>query len=162
MGNTANSSRPGYSRSGKRTAEAGFTLIEIMVVVVIMGVLIGLVAPNVLGRVDDARVTAARADVAMLAQAMEMYRLDNQHYPSTDQGLEALVSKPAGSPSPRRWNPQGYVSGKQLPTDPWGNEYQYVSPGAESAFDVYSMGADGKEGGEGFESDIGNWQVAEQ
>ncbi len=137
--------------------QRGFTLIEIMVVVVIIGILIGLVAPNVLGRVDEARVTAAKADVSMLSQSLEMYRLDNHHYPSTDQGLQALMEKPTGTPKPKKWNSQGYLSSKSLPKDPWGNEYQYVSPGAESAFDLYSMGADGKDGGDDFNADVGNW-----
>ncbi len=132
----------------------GFTLIEIMVVVVIIGVLIGLVAPNILGRVDEARVTAAQADIATLEQALEMYKLDNMHYPSTDQGLEALVTKPTGSPEPKRWNPEGYLK-KGVPLDPWGNEYQYISPGSEGPYDLYSYGADGRDGGEGYNADIG-------
>lgn len=138
--------------------ENGFTLIEIMVVVVIMGVLIGLVAPNVLGRVDEARVTAAAADVSMLSQSLELYRLDNHSYPTTDQGLTALIQKPTSTPAAKNWNPQGYVSGKSLPKDPWGNDYQYLSPGADAAYDVYSLGADGKQGGEGYNADIGNWE----
>ncbi len=140
------------------TKQVGFTLIEIMVVVVIIGVLIGLVAPNVLGRVDEARVTAAAADVSMLSQSLELYRLDNHSYPTTDQGLMALVQKPSGSPAAKNWNPQGYVGGKSLPKDPWGNDYQYLSPGAQSAYDVYSLGADGKQGGEGYNADVGNWE----
>jgi general secretion pathway protein G len=136
----------------------GFTLIEIMVVVVIMGILIGLVAPNVLGRVDKARVTAAKSDIATLDQALEMYRLDNHAYPSTDQGLEALVTKPGGEPEPKNWNPEGYLKKKQLPLDPWGKPYQYVTPGQEGrAYDLYSFGADGREGGEGYDVDVGNW-----
>lgn len=144
--------RPGLRR------DRGFTLIEIMVVVVIIGVLIGLVAPNVLGRVDEARVTAARADVSMLSQSLELYRLDNHSYPTTDQGLAALIQKPTSTPAAKNWNPQGYVSGKSLPKDPWGNDYQYLSPGADSAYDVYSLGADGKQGGESYNADIGNWE----
>ena len=100
-----------------------------MVVVVIIGILIGLMAPNILGRVDKARVTAAKTDIATLDQALEMYRLDNHAYPSTDQGLEALVVKPSGEPDARNWNPEGYLKKKQLPIDPWGHAYQYVSPG---------------------------------
>ncbi len=136
----------------------GFTLIEIMVVVVIIGILIGLVAPNILGRVDKARVTAAKTDIATLEQALEMYRLDNHAYPSTDQGLEALITKPSGEPEAKNWNLEGYLKKKQLPKDPWGNSYQYVSPGQEGRpFDLYSFGADGREGGEGYDADIGNW-----
>lgn len=137
--------------------QRGFTLIEIMVVVVIIGVLIGLVAPNVMTRVDEARVTAARSDIVTLEQALELYKLDNLRYPSTDQGLQALIEKPSGSPAPKNWNPQGYLKKAQLPVDPWGNPYQYISPGSRGLFDLYSLGADGREGGEGYDADIGNW-----
>lgn len=144
---------------GKR-GQGGFTLIEIMVVVVIIGILIGLVAPNILGRVDKARVTAAKADIATLEQALEMYRLDNHAYPSTDQGLEALVTKPSGEPDARNWNPEGYLKKKKVPLDPWGRAYQYVSPGQDNRpYDLYSFGADGREGGEGYDADIGNWST---
>jgi general secretion pathway protein G len=144
-------------RSSQRRGARGFTLIEIMVVVVIIGILVGLIAPNILSRVDKARVTAARTDIATLEQALEMYRLDNHTYPSTDQGLEALVVKPGGAPEPRNWNPEGYLK-KSLPVDPWGNPYQYVVPGQERRpFDLYSLGADGREGGEGYDADVGNW-----
>lgn len=136
---------------------AGFTLIEIMVVVVIISVLIGLVAPNILGRVDEARVTAAQTDIATLEQALEMYKLDNHTYPTTDQGLQALVAAPTSSPVPKKWNPAGYLKKNKLPVDPWGGEYQYLSPGSTGAFDLYSLGADGREGGEGYDADIGNW-----
>jgi general secretion pathway protein G len=141
-------------------AQRGFTLIEIMVVVVIIGILVGLVAPNILGRVDKARVTAATTDIATLEQALEMYRLDNHVYPTTDQGLEALVVKPSGTPEPKNWNPEGYLK-KGLPKDPWGNAYQYVAPGGEGRpYDLYSLGADGREGGDGYDADIGNWSLA--
>jgi general secretion pathway protein G len=136
---------------------AGFTLIEIMVVVVIISVLIGLVAPNILGRVDEARVTAAQTDIATMEQALEMYKLDNQHYPTTDQGLQALVQPPTTSPIPKKWNPAGYLKKSALPQDPWGGDYQYLSPGSTGAFDLYSLGADNREGGEGYDADIGNW-----
>ena len=135
--------------------QQGFTLIEIMVVVVIIGVLIGLVAPNILGRVDEARVTAAKADISTLEQALEMYKLDNQSFPSTDQGLQALVQKPSGSPEPRKWNPSGYLKKGVVPVDPWGNPYQYLSPGSNGPYDLYSFGADGRDGGEGYDADIG-------
>ncbi len=138
--------------------QRGFTLIEIMVVVVIIGILIGLVAPNILGRVDKARVTAAKADIATLEQALEMYRLDNHSYPSTDQGLEALVAKPGGEPAANNWNPEGYLKKNKLPLDPWGHAYQYLVPGQERRpFDLFSFGADGREGGESYDTDIGNW-----
>ncbi len=141
-------------------AQRGFTLIEIMVVVVIIGILVGLVAPNILGRVDKARVTAATTDIATLEQALEMYRLDNHVYPTTDQGLEALVVKPGGTPEPRNWNPEGYLK-RGLPKDPWGNDYQYVVPGGEGRpYDLYSLGADGREGGTGYDTDVGNWPLA--
>ncbi len=136
----------------------GFTLIEIMVVVVIIGILIGLIAPNILGRVDKARVTAAKTDIATLEQALEMYRLDNHAYPSTDQGLEALVVPPGGEPVPKNWNPEGYLKKGKLPLDPWGHPYQYLSPGQDKRpFDLFSFGADGREGGEEYNTDIGNW-----
>ena len=137
--------------------QGGFTLIEIMVVVVIISVLIGLVAPNILGRVDEARVTAARADISTLEQALEMYKLDNQRFPSTDQGLLALVEKPSGSPEPKRWSPAGYLKKGKVPADPWGGDYQYISPGSTGPYELYSLGADGSEGGEGYDADIGNW-----
>lgn len=142
-----------------KNSRQGFTLIEIMIVVVIISVLIGLVAPNILGRVDEARVTAAQADLATMQQALEMYKLDNHNYPSTDQGLQALVEKPSGSPEAKRWNPAGYLKKGKIPIDPWGGDYQYVSPGSSGAFDLYSMGADGREGGEGYNTDIGNWDL---
>ncbi|MFT5692042.1 MAG: general secretion pathway protein G [Oceanicoccus sp.] len=134
----------------------GFTLIEIMIVIVIISVLIGLVAPNILGRVDEARVTAAQADINTLEQALEMYKLDNYRYPTTDQGLQALVSKPDGSPEPKKWNPSGYLK-KGVPSDPWGGEYQYLSPGSAGPYDIFSLGADGQEGGENYDRDISNW-----
>ena len=137
----------------------GFTLIEIMVVIVILGVLAALVVPNILGRPDEARVTAATADIQAVSNALDLYRLDNYNYPSTDQGLQALVSKPGGSPEAKNWNPDGYL--KKVPKDGWGNEYQYLSPGAHGKFDLYSLGADGREGGEGLDQDITSW-VKEQ
>jgi general secretion pathway protein G len=139
--------------------QSGFTLIEIMVVVVIISVLIGLVAPNILGRVDEARVTAAQADIATMDQALEMYKLDSFNYPSTDQGLEALVRKPSGSPEAKNWTPGGYLKKGKLPVDPWGNAYQYLNPGSNGPYDIYSLGADAREGGEDYDADIGNWDL---
>lgn len=130
----------------------GFTLIEIMVVVVIISVLIGLVAPNIMGRVDEAKVTAAKADIATMSQALDMYRIDNGHYPTTEQGLQALVQKPGGSPEPKNWNPSGYMKKKELPKDPWGADYQYMRE--PSGFLIMSYGADGREGGEEYDADI--------
>ena len=141
-------------RSHPRRPSRGFTLIELMVVLAIVGVLAALVVPNVLNRADDARVTAARTDVAQLMQALKLYRLDNQRYPSTEQGLKALVVKPTVEPLPLNW--KTYI--EKLPTDPWGQPYQYLSPGVRGEIDVFSFGADGKAGGEGKNADIGSWQ----
>ena len=141
-------------RSHPRRPTRGVTLIELMVVLAILGVLAALVVPNVLNRADDARVTAARTDVAQLMQALKLYRLDNQRYPSTEQGLKALVVKPTVEPLPLNW--KTYI--EKLPTDPWGQPYQYLSPGVRGEIDVFSFGADGKAGGEGKNADIGSWQ----
>ena len=132
----------------------GFTLIELMVVLVIIGVLAALIVPNVLDRADDARVTAARTDVNNLMQALKLYRLDNQRYPSGEQGLEALVRKPTAGTIPPNWRP--YID--KLPNDPWGRPYQYVNPGVRGEVDVFSFGADGQPGGEGKDGDVGSWQ----
>ena len=140
----------------RRTAR-GFTLIEIMVVVVILGILATLVAPAILGKVDDARIAKAQQDIRALETALDLYRLDNYKYPSTDQGLEALVTKP-DDPAVKNWKPGGYI--KQLMNDPWGNEYLYLEPGTHGqAFDLWTMGADGQEGGEDAAADIGNWTL---
>ena len=133
---------------------AGFTLIELMVVLAILGVLAALIVPNVLGRADDARVTAARTDINNLVQALKLYRLDNQAYPSSAQGLAALVQKPTQDPGPPNWRP--YLD--KLPNDPWGRPYQYLNPGIKAEVDVLSLGADGQSGGEGRNADIGSWQ----
>ena len=132
----------------------GFTLIELMVVLVIIGVLAALIVPNVLDRADDARVTAARTDVGRLMQALKLYKLDNQRYPTQEQGLQALVAKPNAGPIPPNWKP--YVD--KLPNDPWGRPYQYANPGVKGEIDVYSFGADGVIGGEGKDAEIGSWQ----
>jgi len=133
----------------------GFTLIEIMVVVIIIGILAAIVAPNVIGRVDDARITAAKSDIATIEGALKMYRLDNFSYPQTQQGLEALIVAPNDS-SIKNWNPDGYIA--RLPKDPWGNAYQYLNPGSHGTVDIYSFGADGKPGGTEEAADIGNWE----
>lgn len=137
-------------------AQRGFTLIEIMVVVVIIGVLGALVVPQFMGRPDQAKVTAARSDIQAVATALELYRLDNFRYPSTAQGLGALVERPAGDPPAAGWNPQGYV--RTLPRDPWGRPYEYRSPATRSAngYDLWSLGADGLPGGEGVAADLDN------
>ncbi len=137
--------------------ERGFTLIEIMVVVIILGVLAALIVPKVMGRPDEARVTAARQDISTLMQALKIYRLDNQRYPSTEQGLAALVQKPTGEPAARNWKPGGYL--ERLPNDPWDHPYQYLNPGVHGEIDVLSLGADGQTGGEAMDADIGSWSL---
>jgi general secretion pathway protein G len=132
----------------------GFTLIELMVVLVIIGVLAALIAPNVLDRADDAKVTAARTDVNNIMQALKLYKLDNNRYPSSEQGLQALVNKPTTGIIPPNW--KSYVP--KLQNDPWGQPYQYANPGVKGEIDVYSLGADGQLGGEGKDAEIGSWQ----
>lgn len=136
-------------------SEAGFTLLEVMVVVVIIGMLATIVMINVLPSQDRAMQEKARADVSVLEQAIESYRLDNFAFPTTDQGLAALVTPPAGLNRADRYREGGYI--RRLPEDPWGNPYQYALPGEHGRFDVYSFGADGRKGGEGEDADIGNW-----
>lgn len=138
----------------KTKRQRGFTLIELMVVLAIIGVLAALVVPNVLNRADDARVTAAKTDVGHLMQALKLYRLDNQNYPTAEQGLNALVVKPTAGPTPLNWKP--YID--KLPNDPWGRPYQYMNPGVKGEVDVLSLGADGQPGGEGKNADLGSWQ----
>lgn len=132
----------------------GFTLIELMVVLVIIGMLAAFIVPNVLDRADDARATSAKADVNNLMGALKLYKLDNQRYPSAEQGLAALLSKPSVGPTPNNWRP--YLD--KLPNDPWGHPYQYLNPGIKGEVDVLSFGADGQAGGEGKDADIGSWQ----
>ena len=134
--------------------QRGFTLIELMVVLAIIGVLAALIVPNVLGRADDARITAARTDVGNLTQALKLYKLDNQRFPTPEQGLRALVLRPTTAPVPANWKP--YLD--KLPNDPWGRPYQYMNPGIRSEVEVLSFGADGQAGGEGNNADIGSWQ----
>lgn len=144
------------SKLSSRTARLarGFTLIEVMVVIVILGVLAALVVPKVMSRPDEARVVAAKQDISAIMQALKLYKLDNRRYPSAEQGLQALVTKPAAAPVPDNW--KSYLD--KLPVDPWGKPYQYVTPGLKGEVDVMSFGADGISGGEGFDADIGSWQ----
>ncbi|MGH8727377.1 MAG: type II secretion system major pseudopilin GspG [Burkholderiales bacterium] len=133
----------------------GFTLIEIMVVVVIIGILATLIVPRIMSRPDEARIVAAKQDIAALTQALKLYRLDNHVYPTTEQGLQALITKPTNAPVPLNWKDGGYLD--RLPKDPWANEYRYLNPGVRAEIDVFSLGADREPGGEGTASDIGNW-----
>lgn len=135
--------------------QRGFTLIEIMVVVVILGILAAVVVPKIMDNPDKARIVKAKNDVQSIKQTLDLYKLDNFSYPSTDQGLLALVQKPSGSPEARNWKQGGYLD--RLPKDPWGNEYQYLNPGVNAEIDVFSYGADGRPSGEGVNADIGNW-----
>ena len=139
------------------SGQGGFTLLEVMVVVVILGILAALVVPKIISRPDEARVIAAKQDIASVMQALKLYRLDNQRYPATEQGLQALVTPPAAAPLPPNWKTGGYV--ERLPKDPWGNPYQYLNPGIHGEIDVYSFGADGTPGGEGNVADIGSWML---
>lgn len=133
----------------------GFTLVELMVVVVIMGVLAALVVPRLMGRTDDARILAAKQDIGTLVQALKLYRLDNQRYPSNEQGLQALITKPTLAPIPPNWKTGGYID--RLKLDPWGLAYQYQMPGTRGEVDVFSYGADGTPGGVDINADIGSW-----
>lgn len=135
----------------------GFTLIEVMVVVVILGILAAVVVPRIMDRPDEARLVKARNDIRALQTQLNLYRLDNFVYPSTDQGLEALVQRPGGQPEAPNWRSGGYLD--RLPRDPWGRPYQYLHPGQHGEFDVYSLGADGRPGGEGINAEIGNWNL---
>ncbi|MDE1243211.1 type II secretion system major pseudopilin GspG [Vibrio aestuarianus] len=140
----------------KANKQSGFTLLEVMVVVVILGILASFVVPNLLGNKEKADQQKVITDIVALENALDMYKLDNSVYPTTDQGLEALVTKPS-SPEPRNYRDGGYI--RRLPNDPWGNPYQYLSPGDNGTVDIFSLGADGQEGGERVNADIGNWNM---
>lgn len=137
--------------------QRGFTLLEVMVVVVILGILAALVVPKIISRPDEARVMAARQDIASLMQALKLYRLDNQRYPVTEQGLQALAAQPTIAPLALNWKAGGYV--ERLPRDPWGNPYQYLNPGVRGEIDIFSLGADGAPGGDGNDADVGSWLI---
>lgn len=136
-------------------AVSGFTLIEVMVVVIILGILAAIVVPRVMSRPDEARITKAKQDIRALEAALNLYKLDNFAYPTTDQGLESLVQKPGGSPEPKNW--KKYMD--RLPKDPWGSPYQYLSPGTKGEVDIFSLGADAQQGGDGVNADVGNWDL---
>lgn len=146
--------RSGRRNSARRQGDAGVTLIEMMVVLVIIAIIAAIIVPNVIGRPDEARVTVARSDIRTIAASLELYRLDARTYPTTEQGLDALVHKPTLEPVPQTWANGGYLG--TLPNDPWGNPYIYVSPGETAAFDLMSLGADGVAGGDGINADISN------
>lgn len=135
----------------------GFTLIEVMVVVVILGILAAVIVPRIMDRPEEARIVKAKNDIRVLQNQLELYKLDNFDYPTTDQGLEALVTRPQIPPEPPKWKEGGYID--RLPLDPWGREYQYLYPGQKATIDIYSLGADGQLGGEGKNADIGNWNL---
>jgi general secretion pathway protein G len=135
--------------------DCGFTLIEILVVVVILGILAGLIVPRIMDRPDQARVVAAKSDISAIMNALKLYKLDNGSYPGPDQGLAALVQKPSTGVSPGSWKPGGYL--ERLPKDPWGSDYQYLNPGLHSEVDVMSFGSDRQAGGDGYAADIGSW-----
>jgi general secretion pathway protein G len=141
---------------GDPIIQRGFTLIEVLVVVAILGILAAIVVPRIMDRPDEAKRVAAKADIGAIVQALKLYRLDNGFYPSTDQGLGALVQRPATQPVPSNWKQGGYL--ERVPKDPWGGDYQYLSPGVHGEIDVFSLGADHASGGEGNGADIGNWQ----
>lgn len=134
---------------------SGFTLIEIIVVMVILGILAALIVPKIMGRPDEARIVAAKQDMSSIMQALKLYKLDNLHYPSTEQGLQALINKPTSTPEAKNWKSGGYL--ERLPIDPWGNAYQYLNPGLHGELDIISLGADGAPGGKDNDADIGNW-----
>ncbi len=140
-----------------RSFVQGFTLIEVMVVVVILSILAALIVPQIMGRPDEARLLKVKHDLRNIEAALKLYKLDNYTYPSTDQGLEALVNKPTGMPEPRQWKEGGYLD--RLPKDPWEFPYNYLSPGEHGEFEVWSYGADGQSGGNGINADLGNWQL---
>lgn len=139
--------------------DKGFSFIELMVVVVILGILAGMIVPRYMGRTDDAKVVKAKIDIAAIETSLKLYKLDNGTYPSTEQGLMALIEKPTTEPIPSNWKEKGYLDKKTLPKDPWAREYLYLSPGVNDDYDILSYGADGVPGGEGKDADIKSWEL---
>ncbi len=139
--------------------ERGFSFIELMVVVVILGILAGMIVPRYMGRTDEAKSVKAKVDIAAIETSLKLYRLDNGTYPSTEQGLMALIEKPSTEPAAPNWNESGYLDKKNIPKDPWGREYLYISPGVHEEFDIISYGADGAPGGDGKNADINSWEI---
>ncbi|MFQ5427882.1 MAG: type II secretion system major pseudopilin GspG [Thermodesulfobacteriota bacterium] len=137
----------------------GFTLIELMVVIVILGALAAIIAPRVIGRTDEAKVTEARVQIKNFETAIKLYKIDNGRYPLTEQGLDALVSVPTAGIIPKNWREGGYLDNKKIPVDPWGNPYIYASPGLHGDFDILSLGGDGARGGEGYDKDVESWNI---
>ncbi len=146
---------PHYIPSRQQRSEAGFSLLELMVVVVIMSILALVIMPRVINRPDQARVSRAVSDLAVLQSAVNLYKLDNFRYPTTEQGLQALITAPSVEPLAQNWAQNGYID--RLPKDPWGQDYQYLQPGVHDEFDIFTLGADGVSGGEGLNADIGSW-----
>jgi general secretion pathway protein G len=144
-----------HNMTMKRRKQQGFTLIELMVVVVILAILAAIAVPKLMDRPDEARLVKAKQDIGAISSALQLYKLDNYRYPNTDQGIEALVTKPTTEPEPKNW--KQYL--QQVPKDPWGNDYIYLSPGEHGDFDLYTLGADGEDGGEGIDATIGNWNI---
>jgi general secretion pathway protein G len=139
--------------------DSGFTLLEILVVVFILSLLVAIVAPKIMGKTDDAKITEAKVQIRNFETALKMFKLDNGFYPSTEQGLDALITKPVTGQIPNGYKDGGYLEQHKIPLDPWGNPYVYLSPGAHGDFDIVSFGADGKEGGEGKDADITNYNM---
>lgn len=137
----------------------GFTLIELLVVILILGLLAGIIGPRILGRTDDAKISTAKMQIEQLSSALDLYKLDNGRYPTTEQGLEALVIEPQTGDAPKNWKKGGYLKKGQVPRDPWGNDYVFLSPGAHGDYDIISYGADGSAGGDGINKDINSWDM---
>jgi general secretion pathway protein G len=148
-----------YTNGKHQYSEAGFTLIELLVVLVIIGILVGYVGPKIIGRDEDARRTSAELQIKGLETAIKMYKLDNGMFPSSEQGLQALVEPPSAGRLPPKWREGGYLESRKVPLDPWANEFVYLSPGLNGDFDISSYGADGEPGGEGSDADINNWDL---